>query len=108
MLEWTQEGVLQKLPYRCIQRFKESVNSRKSVNRKFCDELLLEKVKCILYEKGGQYVSGKIRTGALKRAKGELCLHSAIQEAKEKQCWRGTIYKYTVLKAKSLKYGKFA
>ena len=52
-LEWTQEGVLQKLPYRCIQRFKESVNSRKSVNRKFCDELLLEKVKCILYEKGG-------------------------------------------------------
>lgn len=53
MLEWTQEGVLQKLPYRCIQRFKESVNSRKSVNRKFCDELLLEKVKCILYEKGG-------------------------------------------------------
>jgi len=53
MLEWTQEGVLQKLPYRCIQKFKESVNSRKSVNRKFCDELLLEKVKCILYEKGG-------------------------------------------------------
>lgn len=53
VLEWTQEGVLQKLPYRCIQRFKESVNSRKSVNRKFCDELLLEKVKCILYEKGG-------------------------------------------------------
>ena len=53
MLEWTQEGVLQKLPYRYIQRFKESVNSRKSVNRKFCDELLLEKVKCILYEKGG-------------------------------------------------------
>ena len=44
MLEWTQEGVLQKLPYRCIQRFKESVNSRKSVNRKFCDELLLEKL----------------------------------------------------------------
>ena len=53
MLEWTQEGVLQKLPYRCIQRFKESVNSRKSVNRKFGDELLLEKVKSILYEKGG-------------------------------------------------------
>ena len=24
-----------------FQRFKESVNSRKSVNRKFCDELLL-------------------------------------------------------------------
>ena len=39
--------------YRRIQRFKESGISRKSVNRKFCDELLLEKVKSILYEKGG-------------------------------------------------------
>ena len=29
--------------YRRIQRFKESGISRKSVNRKFCDELLLEK-----------------------------------------------------------------
>lgn len=52
VLEWTQEGVLQKWPYRRIQRFKESGNSRKSVNRKFGDELLLEKVKSILYEKG--------------------------------------------------------
>ena len=39
--------------YRRIQGFKESGISRKSVNRKFCDELLLEKVKSILYEKGG-------------------------------------------------------
>jgi len=39
--------------YRRIQRFGESGISRKSVNRKFCDELLLEKVKNILYEKGG-------------------------------------------------------
>ena len=39
--------------YRRIQRFEESGISRKSVSRKFCDELLIEKVKDILYEKGG-------------------------------------------------------
>ena len=39
--------------YRRIQRFKGSGINRKSMNRKFCDELLLEKVKSILYEKGG-------------------------------------------------------
>ena len=39
--------------YRRIQRFERSGISRKSVNRKFCDELLLERVKSILYEKGG-------------------------------------------------------
>ena len=38
--------------YRRIQRFKGSGINRKSMNRKFCDELLLEKVKSILYEKG--------------------------------------------------------
>ena len=38
--------------YRRILRFKGSGINRKSMNRKFCDELLLEKVKSILYEKG--------------------------------------------------------
>lgn len=39
--------------YRRIQKFEGSRISRKSVSRKFCDELLTEKVKDILYEKGG-------------------------------------------------------
>ena len=39
--------------YRRIRRFKGSGISRKSVSRKFCDELLIEKVQDILYEKGG-------------------------------------------------------
>lgn len=39
--------------YRRVQTFEGSGISRKSVSRKFCDELLIEKVKDILYEKGG-------------------------------------------------------
>lgn len=39
--------------YRRKRRFEGSGISRKSVNRIFCDELLTEKVKIILYEKSG-------------------------------------------------------
>lgn len=39
--------------YRRIQKFEGSRISRKSVSRKFCDELLLENMKDVLYEKGG-------------------------------------------------------
>ena len=39
--------------YRRSRNFAESGISRKSINRIFCDELLTEKVKQILYEKGG-------------------------------------------------------
>lgn len=38
--------------YRRIKKFEGSGITRKSVNRIFCDELLTEKVKKILYEKG--------------------------------------------------------
>lgn len=39
--------------YRRIQRFEESVIMRKSVSRIFRDDLLTEKVKELLYQKGG-------------------------------------------------------
>ena len=39
--------------YRRSRNFAESGISRKSINQIFCDELLTEKVKQILYEKGG-------------------------------------------------------
>ena len=39
--------------YRRIQKFEGSRIRRKSVSRKFCDELLLENMKDVLYEKGG-------------------------------------------------------
>ena len=39
--------------YRRSRSFVGSGISRKSINRIFCDELLTEKVKQILYEKGG-------------------------------------------------------
>lgn len=39
--------------YRRLTKFEGSGISRKSVSRIFCDELLTEKVKWILYGKGG-------------------------------------------------------
>ncbi len=82
--------------YRRIQGFKESGIGRKSVDRKFCDDLLLEKVKSILYEKGRivcQWENKNRRFETeLSLAKGGLCAHLAIQEAKRENKYRRALF----------------